>query len=127
MLFHGTACFLFKFFNIYFETFLGFSFSSSGQEFLSEVPPCVLDTFRIGSTEPSATLLMANEEFRSRKHRSVDCVDMIRDRLDVAITTAMEAATFVLDSNIQKELLYAAQFGKAFMPAEGGCQRIADK
>ena len=95
------------------------------QDFFSEVHPSLYDTFSIGSVAPSAILKMANEEFRSRSHKSDECIRLVQDKLESAVETTIDAAGHILDSVVIKELMLAAQFGKSFLSE--GCQRIADK
>ena len=97
----------------------------SSQDFFSEVHPSLFDTFSIGSVAPSAILKMANEEFRSRSHKSDECIRLVQGNLETAVETTIEAAGHILDSSVIKELMFAAQFGKSFL--SDGCKRIADK
>lgn len=50
---------------------------------------------------------------------------LVKDNLENAVETVLEASGHVIDPDVQKELLLSAQFGKSFL--YGGCQKIADR
>jgi len=93
--------------------------TSGGQDFVQEVPDCVLNAHVIGGVHPAALLKHASEEFTAGSHRADDYLREIttgggEGALDDAIVDCVEAAGHVWSPEAQKELLRAAQFGKSF-------------
>ncbi len=89
--------------------------TSGGQELIREVPNCILEAFSIGSVAPSALLRFAAEEFARQSHRADEYLREIPDRVDVAVAGCIECAGHMFDTQLQKDLLRAAQFGKSFL------------
>ena len=69
-------------------------FSLSGQEFVQQVPQCLIDTFSIGSLSPGSLLRMAAEQFFCKSHKSDEYLRMIEgdDKMDRAVADCIQCA-----------------------------------
>ena len=69
-------------------------FSLSGQEFVQQVPQCLIDTFSIGSVSPGSLLRLAAEEFFAKSHKSDEYLRMIEgdDKMDQAVADCIQCA-----------------------------------
>ena len=80
--------------------------------FLSRVLPVTEDTFRIGSTSPSAILLDAIDYLDRHSPKANDHLEIIDDHMVMAVDGCIRAASEEFDLYWQKNLLRAAAFGK---------------
>ena len=69
-------------------------FSLSGQEFVQQVPQCLIDTFSIGSVSPGSLLRLAAEEFFNKSHKSDEYLRMIEgdNKMDQAVADCIQCA-----------------------------------
>lgn len=121
-------------------------FSTGCQERIQCVPDAARQVLAIGSVSPGAKLRLASEEFSAKSHRAQEHVKrlLVADNvaaetssggttvMAAAVAQCIEAACFVSDPVYQKELLRAAQLGKAFLLNSSyqavfgaGCVRLA--
>ncbi|KAJ3276060.1 hypothetical protein HDV01_006230 [Terramyces sp. JEL0728] len=84
-------------------------------EVLNRVPKSNVDIFRIGSTSPSAILYDAREQFDAKSPKADENIRSVRLYLSQAVDTCIEAAGNEFDVNLQKSIMKAASFGKAFL------------
>ncbi|GLH07116.1 Vacuolar protein sorting-associated protein 16 homolog [Gryllus bimaculatus] len=84
-------------------------------ELLQRVPPVVQSILRINSTSPGAYLLEASRQFQKQSHRADEYVHLVRGHLAEAVQNCLEAAGHEFNTDTQKSLLRAAQFGKCFL------------
>ncbi|KAI8900653.1 Vps16, N-terminal region-domain-containing protein [Globomyces pollinis-pini] len=84
-------------------------------EILEKVPNANVDVFRIGSTASSAILYDARELFDRKNPKADEHIRSIGVFLTQAVDGCIEAAGNELDVGLQKSLLKAASFGKAFL------------
>ncbi|KAK9730593.1 Vps16, N-terminal region [Popillia japonica] len=89
--------------------------SSSQHELVQKVPEVVQKIFRINSTEPGSFLLEASKQFQKRSHRADEYISLVKDNLQVAVEQCIKAAGYEFDTDVQKMLIRAAQFGKCFV------------
>ncbi|GME93557.1 unnamed protein product [Ambrosiozyma monospora] len=89
--------------------------SNEKLEFLSRVSVVTSDTFRIGSTSPSAILLDAIDLMDNHSPKSMENLDLIKDRLIEAVDNCIRASTEEFEPFWQKKLLRAASFGKTMI------------
>ena len=61
-------------------------------------------------------LLLASQHFSNKSHRADECVRMIGGSLDQAVAQCVAAAGDLFQTQHQKNLMKAAQFGKTFLP-----------
>ncbi|GMG18870.1 unnamed protein product [Ambrosiozyma monospora] len=92
-----------------------FMISNEKSEFLSRVSLVTSDTFRIGSTSPSAILLDAIDLIDNHSPKSMENLDLIKDRLIEAVDNCIRASTEEFEPFWQKKLLRAASFGKTMI------------
>ncbi|XP_071521416.1 vacuolar protein sorting-associated protein 16 homolog [Panulirus ornatus] len=85
-------------------------------DLLQKVPLVVAETLGIGSMAPGALLLEAAKGFQERSTRANDCLGMIKDCFEEAVTQCLQAAQHEYRPETQKMLLRAALFGKSFIP-----------
>ncbi|KAI7815095.1 vacuolar protein sorting-associated protein [Rhyzopertha dominica] len=90
--------------------------STTQHELLQKVPDVVQKIFRINSTEPGSFLLEASKQFQKRSHRANEYITLVKDDLAKAVEQCIEAVGYEFDTDIQKMLIRAAQFGKCFVP-----------
>ncbi|KAI8923450.1 Vps16, N-terminal region-domain-containing protein [Entophlyctis helioformis] len=84
-------------------------------ELLECVPVVTEGIFKIGSTAPSAILFDAREHFEKESPKADENVRSIRPQLMEAVIACMDASCNEFDPFLQKALLRAASFGKAFL------------
>ena len=89
--------------------------TNSYHEFIQKVPKCVSNIFGISISEPSSFLFESHRKFLERSHQSDEYLCLILDKIDVAVNECIEAASFEFDTETQKSLIRAAQFGKGFI------------
>lgn len=89
--------------------------SGTQHELVQAVPPVVQKIFRINSTEPGSFLLEASKQYQKRSHRADEYISLVRNDLEIAVRQCIEAAAYEFDSDTQKILVRAAQFGKCFL------------
>lgn len=79
---------------------------------ISRVEQATSDTFKIGSTAPSAILVDAIDLFDSHSPKANENIEIIGDSLKQAVDTCISAANEAFSPYWQKKLLRAASFGK---------------
>ncbi|KAJ3100662.1 hypothetical protein HDU97_002005 [Phlyctochytrium planicorne] len=96
--------------------------SKSTHSFLQRVPIlkfCNLDAveqiFKVGSTSAGAILFDAFDSFEKRNPKADEGVKSIRPQMSEAVEACLEAALNEIDIPVQKKLLQAASFGKAYI------------
>jgi hypothetical protein len=91
-------------------------FSSRQCEFLQRVPNVVESVLKMGSTTPGAMLLAAWEWFQKKSAKADDTLRHdIKQQLSEAVDHCIEAAAHEFDPSMQRKLLKAAAYGKAFI------------
>jgi hypothetical protein len=80
--------------------------------FFSRVSNITEDTFKIGSTSPSAILLDSIEYLDKHSPKANDLLKIINNQLVLAVDNCIRAANEEFDIYWQKNLLRAANFGK---------------
>lgn len=88
--------------------------SSNTHELLQKVPHVVQKIFRINSTEPGSFLLEASKQFQKGSHRANEYISLVKKDLSTAVEQCIEAVGYEFDTDVQKRLIRAAQFGKCF-------------
>ena len=83
-------------------------------ELIQKVPKVVQKIFRINSTDPASYLLEASKQFQKKSHKSDSYIDLIKDKIEAAVTDCVNAASHEFDFETQKLLMRAAKFGKGF-------------
>jgi hypothetical protein len=100
--------------------------SDSRVEILQRVPPATAAMLRIGSIEPSALLLDANDAFENgspssdEASRAITRSGMLMDAIEICI----DAAAKEFDVAMQKRLLKAASYGMHFDYKDGNTTTI---
>lgn len=100
--------------------------SDNRVEILQRVPPTTAAMLRIGSIEPSALLLDANDAFEKgspasdEAARAITRTGMLMDAIEVCI----DAASKEFDIGMQKRLLKAASYGMHFDYKDGNTTTI---
>ncbi|KAB0801758.1 hypothetical protein PPYR_03944 [Photinus pyralis] len=89
--------------------------SAFQHELIQKVPDVVQKIFRINSTEPGSFLLEASKQFQKRSHRADEYICLVKNALTKAVAQCIEAAGYEFDTDVQKMLIRAAQFGKCFV------------
>ncbi|KAH1027550.1 hypothetical protein HUJ05_001035 [Dendroctonus ponderosae] len=91
--------------------------SSARHELLQKVPEVVQKIFRINSTEPGSFLLEASKQFQKGSHKANEYITLIKSKssLEDAVNQCLDAVKYEFDTDIQKMLIRAAQFGKCFI------------
>ncbi|KAH9267559.1 hypothetical protein BASA84_000611 [Batrachochytrium salamandrivorans] len=84
-------------------------------ELLERVPVSTEGIFRIGSTTPGAILFDAREHFEKESPKCDENIRSIRGQLMEAVISCIDSACNEFDIHLQKALLRAASFGKAFL------------
>lgn len=87
---------------------------ADAHEYVDKAPDAAEALFRPGSTHPAAILLDASTQAQRSQPRAYDAVRAIAPRLTQALDTCIAAAADAWDAEVQRELLRAALFGKAF-------------
>lgn len=89
--------------------------SQMAHELIQKVPFVVEKIFRLESTAPGAYLVEASRQFQKRSHKADEYITQVMPNLSTAVQDCIEAAAFEFDTEIQKKLIRAAQFGKCFI------------
>jgi vacuolar protein sorting-associated protein 16 len=84
-------------------------------EFWQKIPAPTEETFKLGSTAPSAVLLDALDHLERKSPKADDNIQLIRSNLDEAVETCVKAAGQEFDVHWQKQLLKAASYGKSVL------------
>ncbi|KAI9719917.1 MAG: hypothetical protein M1828_006047 [Chrysothrix sp. TS-e1954] len=87
-------------------------FTNNVCEFLQKVPDVTEDTFKVGSSSPSAILLDAVEQLERMSPKADDNIQLIKNSLVDAVDFCIAAAGHEYDHHWQKQLLKASSFGK---------------
>lgn len=88
--------------------------SAFSHEFVQKVPLVVQKIFKINSTDAASYLLEASKQFQKRSHKSDSYIDLIKDKLEIAVNDCINAASHEFGFETQKLLIQAAKFGKCF-------------
>ncbi|KAG0558247.1 hypothetical protein KC19_10G014100 [Ceratodon purpureus] len=88
--------------------------SNTFMEFLRRVPDSTVSIFKIGSTSPAAMLFDALEQFDKRSAKADENIRLISDKLPDAVGDCIDAAGHEFDISLQRTLLRAAAYGRAF-------------
>eukprot|EP00850_Spirogloea_muscicola_P020034 SM000206S06243 [mRNA] locus=s206:68260:73829:+ [translate_table: standard] len=88
--------------------------TSSAMEFLHRVPDSTVSIFRIGSTAPGALLFDALDHFDKRSAKADESLRSIGAALPEAVEACIDAAGHEFDIDVQRTLLRAAAYGRAF-------------
>ncbi|OXU24054.1 hypothetical protein TSAR_010562, partial [Trichomalopsis sarcophagae] len=88
--------------------------SAFSHEIIQKVPNVVQKIFRINSTDAASYLLEASKQFQKKSHKADSYIDLVKDKLDSAVTDCINAASHEFDFQTQKLLIRAAKFGKGF-------------
>lgn len=80
--------------------------------FFSKVSKITEDTFKIGSTSPSAILIDAIDYLDKHSPKANDHLEIIDNNLVIAVDNCIRASSEEFDLYWQKKLLRAASFGK---------------
>ncbi|KAG6441802.1 hypothetical protein O3G_MSEX001993 [Manduca sexta] len=89
--------------------------SEMTHELIQKVPFVVEKIFRINSTAPGSYLVEASRQFQKRSHRADEYIRLVKPDLAIAVQDCIEAAAFEFNTEVQKMLIRAAQFGKCFL------------
>ncbi|VEN47400.1 unnamed protein product [Callosobruchus maculatus] len=89
--------------------------SNMQHELLQKVPDVVQKIFRINSTDPGSFLLEASKQFQKGSHKANEYISLVKNDLQTAVNQCIEAVGYEFDTEIQKMLIRAAQFGKCFL------------
>ncbi|RZC42147.1 vacuolar protein sorting-associated protein 16 -like protein, partial [Asbolus verrucosus] len=90
-------------------------FSNTQHELLQKVPDVVQKIFRINSTDPGSFLLEASKQYQKRSHRANEYICLVKQDLVKAVDQCIDAVGYEFDTEVQKMLIRAAQFGKCFI------------
>ncbi|XP_029034323.1 vacuolar protein sorting-associated protein 16 homolog [Osmia bicornis bicornis] len=88
--------------------------SGSSHEMIQKVPSVVQKIFGINSTDPASYLLEASKQFQKKSHKADSYIDLVKDKLDVAVKACIDGAGHEFHFETQKLLMRAAKFGKGF-------------
>ena len=91
--------------------------SPGWHDLIHRVELAVQEIYRIGSVAPGSILLMASQAFQAKSHKADEYIRMIAGQLVRAVQQCVTAAGNLFQPDCQKELLRAARFGTAFLPA----------
>ncbi|XP_041968252.1 vacuolar protein sorting-associated protein 16 homolog isoform X2 [Aricia agestis] len=89
--------------------------SEQSHELIQKVPVVVEKIFRINSTAPGSYLVEASKQFQKRSHRADEYIRLVKPDLPSAVRDCIDAAAFEFNTDLQKMLIRAAQFGKGFI------------
>ncbi|SPP80809.1 vacuolar protein sorting-associated protein 16 homolog [Drosophila guanche] len=89
--------------------------TQSSHEMIQRLPKCVENIFAVNSQEPASYLFEAQKKFEEKSYKSDEYLSMCRDKIELAVTECIEAASFEFCTETQKSLLRTANFGKAFV------------
>ncbi|KAB8343224.1 hypothetical protein FH972_022814 [Carpinus fangiana] len=90
-------------------------FTNDVCEFVQGIADVTEDTFKVGSTSPSAVLLDAVEQLEKRSPKADDNIQLIKPNLIHAVDSCIAAAGYEYSIHWQKQLLKAASFGKTVL------------
>ena len=79
--------------------------SAYSHEMIQKVPNVVQKIFRINSTDAASYLLEASKQFQKKSHKADSYIDLVKDKLDVAVTDCINAASREFDFQTQKLLM----------------------
>lgn len=79
--------------------------SAYSHEILQKVPNVVQKIFRINSTDAASYLLEASKQFFKKSHKADSYIDLVKDKLDAAVTDCINAASREFDFETQKLLM----------------------
>lgn len=88
--------------------------SGTSHEMIQKVPNVTQRIFRINSTDPASYLLEASKQFEKRSHKADSYIDLVKDKLTMAVKDCVNAASHEFNCETQKLLMRAAKFGKGF-------------
>lgn len=90
--------------------------STNKLEFLSRVPDCTLNLYRIGSSHPSSILLDCMDKLVQNSSKADANITLLKSdgQLVNAMNSCLEAALDEFNSYWQKKILLAVSFGKAY-------------
>ncbi|XP_034828699.1 vacuolar protein sorting-associated protein 16 homolog [Maniola hyperantus] len=89
--------------------------SEMSHEMLQKVPLVVEKIFRLTNIAPATYLVEASKEFQNRSHKADEHIRYIKTDLPTAVQDCIDAAAFEFNTDVQKMLIRAAQFGKGFI------------
>lgn len=79
--------------------------STYSHEIIQKVPNVVQKIFRINSIDPASYLLEASKQFEKKSHKADSYIDLVKDKLDTAVTDCITAAGREFDFQTQKLLI----------------------
>lgn len=79
--------------------------SALSHEMIQKVPNVVQRIFRINSTDPASYLLEASKQFQKKSHKADSYIDLVKDKLDMAIKACIDGASHEFDFETQKLLM----------------------
>lgn len=83
--------------------------SAFSHEIIQKVPNVVQKIFRINSTDAASYLLEASKQFQKKSHKADSYIDLVKDKLDGAVTDCINAASHEFDFQTQKLLIRVSQ------------------
>ncbi|KAK0096935.1 hypothetical protein PV326_003829 [Microctonus aethiopoides] len=89
--------------------------SGTSHEMIQKVPNVTQRIFRINSIDPASYLLEASKQFEKRSHKADSYIDLVKDKLTMAVKDCVNAASHEFNCETQKLLMRAAKFGKGFI------------
>ncbi|XP_012286642.1 vacuolar protein sorting-associated protein 16 homolog [Orussus abietinus] len=92
----------------------GIRILSNTHDMIQKVPNVVQRIFRINSTDAASYLLEASKQYEKKSHRADSYIDLVKNQLDSAVYSCINAASHEFDFKTQKLLMRAAKFGKGF-------------
>lgn len=79
--------------------------SAYSHEIVQKVPNVVQKIFKINSTDAASYLLEASKQFQKKSHKADSYIDLVKDKLDIAVTDCVDAASREFDFQTQKLLM----------------------
>ncbi|XP_017122816.1 vacuolar protein sorting-associated protein 16 homolog [Drosophila elegans] len=89
--------------------------TQNSHEIIQRLPKCVENIFAVNSQEPASYLFEAQKKFEEKSYKSDEYLSMCREKIELAVTECIEAASFEFCPETQKSLLRTANFGKGFI------------
>nr|AOM63317.1 vacuolar protein sorting 16A [Drosophila melanogaster] len=89
--------------------------TQSSHEIIQRLPKCVENIFAVNSQEPASYLFEAQKKFEEKSYKSDEYLSMCREKIDLAVSECIEAASYEFCPETQKSLLRTAYFGKGFI------------
>ena len=86
--------------------------SSNSHELIQKVPNVVQKIFRINSTDAASYLLEASKQFQKKSHKADGYIDLVKDKLELAVACCISAASHEFDFQTQKLLMQVSNFVK---------------